>query len=287
MKAADSFSAAFSFLGAMYPVSTNFAHRGNDLRWEILSPPQDANVLRGLAGQDRRGLWSIYNGIMKAILFDIDGTLITTRGAGRAALLKALEAAFGCSDHGEISMSGRTDRAIARELFRVNGLEDSDSNWQTLKEHYLERLPGTVASCEGAVLPGIHGLLEEISQRAEILVGLLTGNSQQGAQIKLEHFDIWQHFSFGGYGEFHLERNDVAVDALAEVHQRADIPPEDVVVIGDTPRDVQCARHIGAKAIAVLTGWNSREELEASQPDELFEDLTDTNDVLRKTLNVT
>lgn len=219
---------------------------------------------------------------MHAILFDIDGTLINTRGAGRAALSQALEAVFGRGDEHQVEMSGRTDRSIVRELFLAQGVEDNLHNWEQLKAHYVECLPASIAARDGFVIPGITELLSHLSQREDLLLGLLTGNSQPGAEIKLTHFGIWEHFEFGAYGEKHHDRDSVAVDAVEQIRSQADIPAERIIVIGDTPHDIQCARHIGAKAVAVLTGWHTREELEATEPDELFEDLSELDEVLSR-----
>ena len=219
---------------------------------------------------------------MHAILFDIDGTLINTRGAGRAALSAALESVFGRGDEHQVEMSGRTDRSIVRELFLAHGVEDNQDNWEKVKAEYVRFLPECIAARPGFVIPGVTDLLTRLSQRDDLLLGLLTGNTQPGAEIKLTHFGIWDHFQFGAYGEQHLDRDSVAVDALEQVRARADIPPERIIVIGDTPHDIQCARHVGAKAVAVLTGWHPREELEPAEPDELFEDLSNADDVLTR-----
>ena len=219
---------------------------------------------------------------MHAILFDIDGTLINTRGAGRAALSAAMESVFGRPDEHRVEMSGRTDRSIIRELFRAHGVADNQQHWEQLQAHYIEHLPGQIAARDGFVLPGVHDLLPQLSTRDDLVLGLLTGNSPAGARIKLSHFGIWEHFEFGAYGEQHHDRDSVAAEAVELLRARANVPSERSIVIGDTPHDIQCARHIGAQAIAVLTGWHTRAELEAAQPDELFEDLSDTGDVFAR-----
>jgi len=219
---------------------------------------------------------------MHAILFDIDGTLINSRGAGRAALAAAFASAFAREDPVEIEMSGRTDRSIARDWFRAHRLEDSDENWRKLSAAYLEHLPRTLVERQGHVLPGIPELLKLLGERENLLLGLLTGNTPEGARLKLAHFGIWEHFPFGAYGDVHLQRNAVAVDAVAHLRRHGEISPEDIVVIGDTPQDVRCARHIGAQAVAVLTGWHTRGELESAAPDVLLEDLTDAAALLRR-----
>lgn len=217
---------------------------------------------------------------MHAILFDIDGTLINTRGAGSAALHSAMVDAFGCDQQHRVEMSGRTDRAIVRDLFQAHNVEDTDANWQTLSEHYLTHLPVTLAQKDGFVIRGIPELLDVLTPRDDIFMGLLTGNTTRGAELKLSHFGLWEHFSFGGYGDWHHDRDSVAVDAVARLRDIADIPADRITVIGDTPHDITCARHIGAKAVAVLTGWHTREELAATNPDHLLDNLADTDAVL-------
>ena len=221
---------------------------------------------------------------MHAILFDIDGTLINTRGAGDAALNSAVADALGCAGQHRVEMSGRTDRAIVRDLFEAHGVENTDANWRKLSEHYLARLPAFLAEKDGFVLPGIPELLKSLTPREDVFMGLLTGNTTRGAELKLSHFGLWEHFSFGGYGDWHHDRDSVAVDAVNRLREVADIPPERITVIGDTPHDITCARHVGANAIAVLTGWHTREELAASDPDHLLDDLRDTEVVLSRLL---
>jgi phosphoglycolate phosphatase-like HAD superfamily hydrolase len=225
------------------------------------------------------------NAEMKVILFDIDGTLISTGGAGKAALEMALSREFGIGTPIEkLSLSGRTDRAILRDLFGLYQLDESPITWQRLREGYLRHLPECLARVTGRVLPGVAALLDQLRDREDVAVGLLTGNMRAGARLKLGHYDLHEHFEFGGYGDEHLDRNDVAREAWAEVQLRFNecVRAEDVWVIGDTPLDVRCARAIGAKAVAVTTGWHSREELAASGPDLLLTDLSDPLPLLEK-----
>jgi phosphoglycolate phosphatase-like HAD superfamily hydrolase len=125
-------------------------------------------------------------------------------------------------------------------------------------------------------------LLECLSQKKDALVGLLTGNIRAGARIKLGHFGLFHHFVVGGYGDKHLCRDDVAREALAEVHNHLNgsFQLDRVWVIGDTPLDIRCARAIGARVAAVCTGWHRREELAAAQPDLLLTDLSDPKPLL-------
>jgi phosphoglycolate phosphatase-like HAD superfamily hydrolase len=215
---------------------------------------------------------------MHVCLFDIDGTLISSGGAGKAALEAALASEFGIDQLIEkLELSGRTDRAIIRDIFRMHALEETPTNRQRLIDGYLLHLPRCLATLKGRVLPGIQPLLVQLGGRPDVAVGLLTGNVRAGARVKLGHFGLYEHFTFGGFGDHHLNRDDVAREALAEVRQclNGHCDPNRIWVIGDTPLDVQCARAIGARAVAVATGWHSHEELAEHQPDLLLTDLAD------------
>jgi phosphoglycolate phosphatase-like HAD superfamily hydrolase len=220
---------------------------------------------------------------MVVCLFDIDGTLISSGGAGKTALEKALASEFGIdSPIDRLQLSGRTDRAIVRDLFEMHSLAPSPDNWQRLLAGYLRHLPACLASHQGRVLPGIAALLDHLRERDGVVVGLLTGNVRDGARLKLGHYGIEHHFAFGGFGDLHLDRDDVAREALAAVHSRFNgtVTPEEIWVIGDTPLDVRCARCIGARVAAVGTGWHSRDELAAARPDLLLDDLSDPTPLL-------
>jgi phosphoglycolate phosphatase-like HAD superfamily hydrolase len=218
-----------------------------------------------------------HNMRMKVCLFDIDGTLINSGGAGKAAMEAALRSAFGFSEVFDgVPFSGRTDRAIGRDLFRIHGLQDDPHSWQQFVAAYLGHLPSCLSSHPGRVLPGVLDLLDRLSRQGVVL-GLLTGNFREGARLKLAHFDLFGHFKFGGFGDYHLERDDVAREALVAIEGYLQGPPflERLVVIGDTPLDVRCARAIGARVVAVASGWHSRDELAATSPDLLLTDLTE------------
>jgi phosphoglycolate phosphatase-like HAD superfamily hydrolase len=222
---------------------------------------------------------------MHVCLFDIDGTLISSGGAGKAALEAALASEFGIGRLiDKLELSGRTDRAIARDILRMHSLDETTANWQRLIEGYLRHLPHCLATLQGRVLPGIAALLEELSRRDDVLLGLLTGNIRAGAKLKLGHFGLYDHFAFGGFGDAHLDRDDVAREALAEVHRQMNgsAVPERIWVVGDTPLDIACARAIGARAVAVATGWHTTEELTAHRPDLLLNDLSDPTALLAR-----
>jgi phosphoglycolate phosphatase-like HAD superfamily hydrolase len=221
---------------------------------------------------------------MPILLFDIDGTLVRTGGAGKAAMEAGLRVAFGIAELNDVvPYSGRTDRAISRDLLQVHGIEPTLANQVLLQEAYLSQLPGSLAKHGGIICPGIEELLKDLSQRQNVLLGLLTGNIERGAKHKLGHFGLWDYFVCGGFGDEHYERDDVARMAIANVrgHLKKDVEVNEVWVIGDTPLDVSCARAIGAKVVAVATGWHPEEELARHRPDILLSDLSKTDDLLR------
>jgi phosphoglycolate phosphatase len=218
---------------------------------------------------------------MRVLLFDIDGTLIRSGGAGKAAMEAGLRSAFGIKEiRDRVSYSGRTDPGIARELLELHGVEPTDANVRRLHDAYLSHLPAMLRRNGGEVLPGIEAALR--GERQGAVVGLLTGNIRAGAEAKLRHFGLWEHFPFGGFADGLDDRDDVARRALAEAerHVKRPIDPPDVWVIGDTPLDVKCARAIGAKAVVVQTGWHHRDELLAASPDHLLPDFTHAGELL-------
>jgi phosphoglycolate phosphatase-like HAD superfamily hydrolase len=218
-------------------------------------------------------------------LFDIDGTLIASGGAGKAALERALADEFGIERiTDDLTLSGRTDRAILADLIRLHDLDPAPSTTQRLTASYLRNLPASLASGQGRILPGILELLQALRKRDDVTLGLLTGNIPEGARIKLAHFGIWEYFGFGGYGDLHLDRDDVARAALQEVKSRHDgqVTLGRIWVIGDTPLDIRCARAIGARVAAVATGWHSLAELAAHEPDLLVDDFSDPHPLLRR-----
>jgi phosphoglycolate phosphatase-like HAD superfamily hydrolase len=214
---------------------------------------------------------------MTVLLFDIDGTLVRTGGAGKAAMEAALCEEFGVSlSAEEVPYSGRTDRAIGRDLLRAHGLDPTDANQDRLIDGYLRRLPGRLQSLGGEVCPGVRELLARLRQRTDVRLGLLTGNVRRGAELKLGHFDLWAAFPAGGFGDYHEDRDDVARAAVRALADRwGPLDPADVWVIGDTPLDVRCARAVGANAVAVATGWHPLDELKECGADLTLADLSD------------
>jgi phosphoglycolate phosphatase len=221
---------------------------------------------------------TFYNSSMNICLFDIDGTLLASGGAGKTAMELALAREFGITvDDHKVPFSGRTDRAITRDLLRRYGIAETAENCRRYLDRYLSILPECLHSHEGRVLPGIGELLALLAQRPNVHMGLLTGNVREGARIKLGHYGLSAFFAFGGFGDAHFDRDDVAREALeaARTHAGPDVNLERFWVIGDTPLDIQCARAIGARVAAVATGWHSLQELAAARPDVVLTDLSD------------
>jgi phosphoglycolate phosphatase-like HAD superfamily hydrolase len=220
---------------------------------------------------------------MYTILFDIDGTLLHSGGAGQAGIERALKVAFGITAPTEgIPVAGRTDRAIGYDLLRYHGLEPTESVFARLRETYIQLLPTELASRNGHTYPGVRELLSQLSARDDVRLGLLTGNYREAAWLKLRHYQIADHFSFGGFGDEHADRDEVAKAAFAAAmnHHPQPIVKDRLWVVGDTPADIRCGRAIGARVIAVATGMYSVDELAESRPDHLFADFSDVESVL-------
>ena len=215
-----------------------------------------------------------------AFIFDIDGTLLASGGAGKAALEASFTEEFGVALRQHIPYSGRTDRAITQDLFVFHGIRWSEANWERFLAAYLGHLPRCLAGHQGKVLPGIADLLDTIRDR--FALGLLTGNVRDGARLKLGHYGLFDYFAFGGFGDHHLDRDDVAQEALEVIRSQRNgsVDLNSIWVIGDTPLDIRCARSIGARAIAVATGTHSLDELAAERPDLLVPDFSDAAPLL-------
>lgn len=229
---------------------------------------------------------------MHICFLDIDGTLLRTGGAGLSAFAATLADEFGITEmNGDVGFAGRSDKAIALDLLRHHGLDASEANWQRFCTGYLPRLEIALATHKGAVLPGVRPLLDGLASRGDIALGLLTGNMREGARRKLSHYGLWERFPFGGFGDEHMERCDIAAAALsaAESHlgQQPNTPSScnandrRILVIGDTPHDIRCGRSIGALCVAVPTGMSTRQQLREARPDVIVETLEDLDPILR------
>jgi len=209
------------------------------------------------------------------LLFDIDGTLIDAAGAGRLSLDLALEQEFEKCRTEPIALQGRTDLGIFTEYLERHQIEVTAQNLHRFRHAYLTLLPQQMHLRPGKICSGIESLLSVVGADGRFKMGLLTGNSERSAHIKLAHFNLHSWFTFGIYGENALKRIDLAHDISDVLHTIAQEPwdKQQVVVIGDTPDDVALGKAFGAKTIAVGTGGHAWEELQNSDPTFLLDDL--------------
>jgi phosphoglycolate phosphatase-like HAD superfamily hydrolase len=221
------------------------------------------------------------------ILFDIDGTLLLSGRAGLRAMTRAFEQTFGLGDvfSGE-SFGGRTDSYLVSKALTRAGLPDSTENHHKFRDAYLPLLAEEIqqpGSGHKGLMPGALELLEALQDHDHLHLALLTGNYRDAAEIKLQHFELWDYFEWGAFSDDHADRNQLVPIAKSRA-ETYDIPPgaiQRVIVIGDTPHDVECARVAGASCIAVATGGFSEADLRAAGADEVLKDLSDTERVLR------
>jgi len=238
------------------------------------------------------------NTMRKLILFDIDGTLVLTGGAGIRAMNRACEALVGHPQAlAGIQVAGRTDRIILADVLAREGHTLDDGLLERFRDAYIANLreeiehPGRAQSFESlgsrggmkAVMPGIRELLDTLERREDVFLGLLTGNFEAGARIKLEHFDLWRYFRCGAFGDDAADRNALVPFALDRA-RRCGLPAidsADILVVGDTPHDVACARAVGATPVGVATGGFTVEQLRESGADIVFHDLSSTGEFLK------
>lgn len=215
--------------------------------------------------------------MIRLVLFDIDGTLIQTGGAGEKAFGRVCEMEFGIPNGTEnLNFAGRTDPAIVREFFGRHKIQATPQNFRRFFDAYVFMLEHLLEELPGRVLPGVWELIKALrAVPTPPMLGLLTGNVHLGAQIKLRHFGLWDQFQMGAFGD-----DDECRDRLAAVAQARgsallgrQLKGEEVLVIGDTPLDVQCAKAIGAKVLAVATGRYGVQELHCCKPTWALESL--------------
>lgn len=215
--------------------------------------------------------------MVKLVLFDIDGTLVHTGGAGIKAFAKVFALEFGIPNGTEkMKFAGRTDVGLVREFFRLNDIEPDAEHFRRFFESYVFWLDHILAQSETAACPGIWELIRDLQALPDApTLGLLTGNVRLGAEIKLRHFDLWKEFVTGAFADDHEERDQIAHAA----HRRGSklfgcqLRGEEIVVIGDTPLDIKCGRAIGANVLAVATGGATLADLKQHKPDWAVADL--------------
>ena len=214
---------------------------------------------------------------IRAVLFDIDGTLITTGGAGMRAFANVAHHTFGVPDGtARISFAGRTDLGIIRDFFTQAGIPPTPDNFARFLKDYLFWLDQLLHELPGKVLPGVHDLLRSLRLLPEPpLIGLLTGNIRLGGELKLRRFGLWEEFAMGAFGDDHEDRNRLAAIAHQRVGERLGRSLEggEILIIGDTPLDIACARAIRARCLAVATGGATHSVLAEHQPDWLVHSL--------------
>lgn len=222
----------------------------------------------------------------RLVLFDIDGTLLLTGGAGKRAMDRAFEDVFGIADaFAAVPMGGRTDRFLIERALANWRLTATPTALDGFRRRYLEHLAEgihDVGHGRRGVMPGVGALLDALDARPDVQVALLTGNYLEGARIKLAHFGLWDRFAWGTFGDDHAERDDLARAAVAAAGRHGvDLAdPTAAVIVGDTPFDIACARAAGTRVVAVATGGHGLDELRALGPDAAVEDLADLDAVL-------
>ncbi len=226
----------------------------------------------------------------RVFLFDVDGTLVTAHGAGRRALGVALEKTFGATGPLETyDFRGKTDPRIVGDLMLAAGVPEAEvrARLSACLAAYVEALEEAVGDGRRVeVMPGVADLVRALGERAEAVVGLLTGNIEAGARVKLATTGLLPYFRVGAYGSDDPDRTRLPAIAAARVERLTGRPVgfEQMVIIGDTPLDVDCARACGATAVAVATGQHPLAELRACAPDLIFPDFSDVATVLARLL---
>lgn len=226
------------------------------------------------------------------VLFDIDGTLVLTGGAGGRAMASAFEELFAIPDAFRgIPMPGRTDSWILSDAATAHRIAHDSAALAQFRDVYLGHLQYELAQPAPpgkryGVMPGVRALLDALVDRDDMYLALLTGNYEAAARIKLEAFDLWRYFQCGAFGDDAPDRNGLLPRAIDRVIACGGPPvePESVVVIGDTPLDIACAKAGGARSIAVATGSHGVDELRAAGADVVFEDLSVREAVLNAIL---
>jgi phosphoglycolate phosphatase-like HAD superfamily hydrolase len=229
---------------------------------------------------------------MRLVLFDIDGTLLNSAGLGRASMQRALAEVFGSPGSPSYRYDGKTDKQIVRDVMRLEGHSDEhiDSRMEKLIARYLDGLQTGAASGEFDVRPldGVVELLDALEAREDVVLGLLTGNVEPGAKVKLRAAGIDPaRFRVNAFGSDHEDRPELPGIAQRRASETLglEIVGERLVVIGDTPADIECGRSLGARAIGVASGHYTVEQLEAHHPYAALPSLKNTQQALETILN--
>ena len=222
---------------------------------------------------------------IKTVLFDIDGTILNCNRAGKISLIEATREVFGTTGRMErVDFQGKTDPLILKESLESMGIsqQDIEDKTDTLKDKYFAHLEKNIHNFEVYIYPGIMEILSILSERDDIILGLLTGNFTESAKIKLSRHDLNRFFPFGAFGDDAPIRDllpDVAKKKISDMYG-VDVDFSSTYIIGDTVYDVRCAKYAGAVSIAVATGWSDMETLQKENPDYCFDNLSDINKFL-------
>ena len=220
----------------------------------------------------------------KLLLFDIDGTLINTNAAGLQGFARAFREIFGAEDDlSRVDFAGATDSDIMRQLFALHDVPFAPENQERFRAAYFPALEQILPERPGCVLPGVVPLLDALAAREDVQLALLTGNFAESARLKLVHYKLWNYFPFGAFADDSLDRNELGPIALRRAHEFRGVnfdAAADVWIIGDTPKDIACARAFGARVLAVATGRHRMEQLAAHAPDAVLPELVPTAQVL-------
>ncbi|MCU0847526.1 MAG: HAD hydrolase-like protein [Spirochaetes bacterium] len=222
---------------------------------------------------------------IKAVFFDIDGTILDCSGAGKKSLIKATLEVFGTIGNMKmVDFQGKTDPVILIESLHNMGFSEQSIAEKSgaLKEKYFSYLEKFILEHDSRIMPGVMEIIESLAGNDRVLLGVLTGNFRESARIKLDRFNLSAFFKIGVYGDDAPVRNGLPPVARGLIRDTLglDIDYGDMTIIGDTVYDIDCAKNVGAVSIAVGTGWADRERLLARGPDHYFEDLRDTGRVL-------
>jgi phosphoglycolate phosphatase len=215
--------------------------------------------------------------MVRLALFDVDGTLIHTGGAGVRAFAKVFATEFGAFDGTEkMRFAGRTDMSLVREFFNLHAIALTPEHFNRFFDRYVFWLDQFLQTSQTSLCPGVWKFIRQLQTLPQPpLLGLLTGNICLGAEIKLRHFNLWEVFQTGAFADDHEDRNQIAAIARQRGSRLLDqeLPGDQVLVVGDTPHDVRCGRAIGARILAVATGGAALEELSRCQPNWAVPDL--------------
>jgi phosphoglycolate phosphatase len=216
------------------------------------------------------------------LLFDVDGTLVTTCGAGRRAIERAFELRHGSKEMLSFSFGGMTDKAIVRNALLALGLRfaseaELENEMEATLRFYLDVLADEVAHAGVRIHDGMERAMDMADARPNVALGLGTGNIRRGAEIKLGCVGIYHRFSFGGFGDDSIDRPTLLSLGARRGAEKLGVAVDDcrIVVIGDTPKDISAAKAIGAESIAVATGMHDLAELAGCEPTAVFANLAD------------